>query len=155
MGYTLFNRVGSGGHIIEAALHLAEIPFELVLLDSKPGTPLPETFRTTNPWRQVPTLILPDGSTMTETAAMLIDLATRFPDKLLAPAPGTAAHGQFLRWTIFASIDVYEAMLRYNYPLPMRPQRMRLENRRLRAAHVGYWCLSKPWVMLSMLWVQS
>ena len=57
----LYNRPGSGGFVVEAALTLAGAPFELIELDSKAGTPLPESFRETNPWGQLPTLILPDG----------------------------------------------------------------------------------------------
>lgn len=116
MGYTLYNRPGSGGFVVEAALALAEAPFELVELDSKAGTPLPESFRATNPWGQLPTLILPDGSVMTETSAILIHLALAFPEKGLAPAPGTPAHAAFLRWTVFANINLYEAVLRRGYP---------------------------------------
>lgn len=116
MGYTLYNRPGSGGFVVEAALALAEASFELVELDSKAGTPLPESFRATNPWGQLPTLILPDGSVMTETSAILIHLALAFPEKGLAPAPGTPAHAAFLRWTVFANINLYEAVLRRGYP---------------------------------------
>ena len=116
MSYTLYNRPGSGGFVVEAALALAGAPFELIELDSKPGTPLPESFRETNPWGQVPTLILPDGTTMTETAAILVHLALCFPARRLAPPPGTPAHGAFLRWTIFANVNLYESVLRRVYP---------------------------------------
>lgn len=116
MSYTLYNRPGSGGFVVEAALTLAETPFQLIELDSKAGTTLPDSFRETNPWGQLPTLILPDGSTMTETAAMLIHIAAASPEKNLAPAPGTPAHAAFLRWTVFAGINVYEAVLRRGYP---------------------------------------
>lgn len=116
MGYTLHNRPGSGGFVVEAALALADAPFTLVELDSAPGTPLPEEFRATNPWGQLPTLILPDGSTMTETSAILVHLALCFPDKRLGPRPGTPAHAAFLRWLIFANVNLYEAVLRRAYP---------------------------------------
>ena len=116
MSYVLYNRPGSGGLVVEAALALAEAPFELIELDSKAGTPLPERFRETNPWGQLPTLILPDGTTMTETSAILVHLALCFPDKCLAPPPGTPAHGAFLRWTTFANVNLYEAVLRRGYP---------------------------------------
>ena len=116
MSYILYNRPGSGGFVVEAALTLADAPFELSEFDSKAGTPLPESFRATNPWGQVPTLILPDGATMTETSAILILLALRFPEKRLAPPPGTPAHAAFLRWTIFANVNLYEAVIRRGYP---------------------------------------
>jgi len=116
VSYTLYNRPGSGGFVVEAALTLAEAPFELVELDSKRGTPLPESFRETNPWGQLPVLLLPDGTVMTETSAILIHLAACFPEKGLAPPPGTPAHAAFLRWTVFANINLYEAVLRRGYP---------------------------------------
>jgi glutathione S-transferase len=116
MTYRLYNRLGSGGFVVEAALALAGAPVELVELESKPGTPLPESFRETNPWGQVPTLILPDGTTMTETAAILIHLAACYPEQRLAPEPGTPAHALFLRWTVFAGVNLYEAVLRAGYP---------------------------------------
>ena len=116
MSYLLYNRPGSGGFVVEAALKLAEAPFELVELESKPGTPLAESFRETNPWKQLPVLVLPDGSIMTETAAILIHLAACFPEKALAPSPGSSEHGKFLRWTVFTSVNLYEAVLRDGYP---------------------------------------
>ncbi len=116
MSYRLYNRPGSGGFVVEAALALADADFDLVELDSKAGTPLPESFREHNPWRQVPTLILPDGSTMTETAAILIHLAACHPDMALAPPSGTSAHAAFLRWLVFANVNIYEAVLRLPYP---------------------------------------
>jgi len=116
MTYRLYNRPGSGGFVVEAALSLAEAPFELDEFESKPGTPLPESFRATNPWGQVPTLVLPDGTTMTEAAAILIHLAACFPANGLGPAPGTSDHAKFLRWLVFASVNLYEAILRRGYP---------------------------------------
>ena len=45
MGYRLYNRLSSGGFVVEAALTLAGAAFELVELDSKVGTPLDDSFR--------------------------------------------------------------------------------------------------------------
>jgi glutathione S-transferase len=114
--YRLYNRRGSGGYVVEAALALAGAPYELQELDSKAGTPLPESFRAINPWRQVPALVLPDGTLVTETSAILIHLANRHPEQALAPAPGTSEHAAFLRWLVFANVNVYEAVLRRGYP---------------------------------------
>ena len=116
MTYHLYNRLGSGGFVVEVALRLAEASFDLTELDSKTGTPLPESFREINPWRQVPALVLPDGSLMTETSAILIHLAACHPDKPLGPSPGTSQHARFLRWLIFANVNIYESLLRVPYP---------------------------------------
>jgi glutathione S-transferase len=114
MSYTLYNRDGSGGFAVEAALAMADIPFELISLPSSPGTPLDPSFCATNPWGQVPTLTADDGSVMTETAAILIHLAQLYPNTI-APEPGTAAHGQYVRWLVFAAVNVYESVLRRSY----------------------------------------
>jgi len=111
----LYNRDGSGGFVVEAALTIAEAPFELVTLDSKPSTPLPESFRAVNPRGQVPVLITPDGTMMTESAAILIHLAACHPDSGLGPRPGTSEHARFLRWLVFMSVNLYEGLLHQIY----------------------------------------
>jgi glutathione S-transferase len=116
MRYHLYNRPGSGGFVVEAALILVGAQFELTESDSKPGTPLPESFRDINPWGQMPALVLPDGTTITETAAILLHLTGCFPEAKLAPTPGTTAHGKFLRWMVFANVNLYEAVARRGYP---------------------------------------
>lgn len=116
MSYKLYNRVGSGGFAVEAALTLARQPFELITIESAPGTALPESFREINPWRQVPTLILPDGTVMTEAGAILIHLATCHPGRDVGPEPATPEAARMIRWIVFLSVNVYEATLRRVYP---------------------------------------
>jgi glutathione S-transferase len=116
MTYRLYNRDGSGGFVVEAALVLTGAPFELVKLDSLPGTPLPESYRDINPWGQVPALITPSGTLLTECAAILIHLANCHQEKKLAPPVGSESHGVFLRWCVFLAVNVYEAVLRRAYP---------------------------------------
>ena len=89
MPYKLYNRTGSGGFVVEAALALAGQPCELVTMETQPRTPLPESFREINPWRQVPVLIADDGLTMTETAAILIYIANLHPGDDVGPMIGT------------------------------------------------------------------
>lgn len=116
MPYKLYNRPGSGGFAVEAALALAEQTVELITIDSKPSTDLPESFRETNAWRQVPVLVTPDGTVMTESAAMLIWIAEQHPGKDVGPAIGSQDRAQLLRWVVFLSVNVYEAVLRRVYP---------------------------------------
>ncbi len=116
MSYKLYNRTGSGGFAAEAALTLARQRYELITIESAPSTPLPESFRDINPWRQVPVLITTDGAMMTETGAILIYLATRYPGGDVGPEPATPEAAQLLRWIVFLSANVYEATLRRIYP---------------------------------------
>ncbi len=116
MKYTLYNRPGSGGFAVEAALTLANLPFDYVDVGSQPGEELPDNFRSINPWGQVPTLILPDGTLMTETGAILIYIAGTHPEARLGPKPWTPAYGAFLRWITFLGANIYEGILRKGYP---------------------------------------
>jgi glutathione S-transferase len=72
-------------------------------------------FRAINPTGRVPALVLPDGTVMFESAAMLIHLALVHPEASLAPRAGTAGHAKFLQWMVFLSANVYEAALRMYY----------------------------------------
>ncbi|MEM7060554.1 MAG: glutathione S-transferase family protein [Pseudomonadota bacterium] len=114
MTYKVYNRVGSGGFAVEAALTLAGAPHEMVILDSKPSTPLPDSFRKVNPWGQVPALTTKDGTLVTETGAILIWLSGRHTS--LGPDPWTDDHATFVRWIVFMSTALYEGVLRQTYP---------------------------------------
>lgn len=116
MAYKLYNRTGSGGFAVEAALAVAGQPFELIAVESQPSTPLPESFKAINPWGQVPVLLLPDGTMMTETGAILIHIATRFPGQGIGPPPHTSEAAEVMRWCVFLSVNVYEATIRRVYP---------------------------------------
>ena len=115
MAYTLYSYDGSGAFAVEAALVKAGAPYEVVAIDTAKGEQNNPEFVAINPMRQVPALKMPDGSVMTESAAIVIHLAGAFPDKGLAPKPGTPAHVQFLRWMLFMAANLYEADLRYFY----------------------------------------
>ena len=67
--YTLYTRAGSGGFAAEAALSMAGVPFTTV--EVKRGPP-DDAFRGISPLGQVPVLTLPDGSSITESAAICI-----------------------------------------------------------------------------------
>lgn len=116
LSYTLYSHKGSGGFAIEAALTLAQAPHSVVEIDTRGGEQFSDEFRAINPWKQVPALTLPDGSIMTESAAMVIHLAAALPDAKLAPMPGSAQHAAFLRWIVFMTINIYESDLRVYYP---------------------------------------
>jgi glutathione S-transferase len=112
--YTLYTRPGSGGFVNEAALLLAGQPFECI---DVPKTDRPEpAFLEVSPLNKVPALILPDGASMTETAAICILLAERHPEAGLAPAPGSPDRADFLRWMAFMASLIYPADLRFYYP---------------------------------------
>jgi len=60
-----------------------------------------------NPMRQVPALVLPTGEVMTESAAILMWLAERYPQARLAPAPDDPARASYLRWMVYVPAAIY------------------------------------------------
>ncbi|MER8748482.1 glutathione S-transferase family protein [Mesorhizobium sp. M1050] len=111
--YKLYTRPGSGGFVVEAALALANAPFEQIEV---PKTDRPDpAFLDISPLNQVPVLTLPDGSSITESAAICILLAERHPNAGLAPAVEAPARADFLRWMVFMSSVLYPAILRLYY----------------------------------------
>jgi GST-like protein len=113
--YTLFGAKGSGAAAIEAALILAEVPFRFVDAASwQPGAGLDE-LRSLNPLAQVPTVVLPDGTVLTESAAILIELGLRHPASGLLP-PEAAERAQAIRGLVYIAANCYAAIGVIDYP---------------------------------------
>lgn len=105
--HLLFTSRGCGSVIAEALLERAHIPYEREEHAFKSLGPTNARIATYNPLGQVPTLVLPDGSVMTEVAAIALHLADLAPAANIAPKVGDPARPQFLRWLIFLVADVY------------------------------------------------
>jgi len=113
--YTLFGSKGSGSASAEAALTVAGIEFRIVDAASwEPGPGLDELTRV-NPLAQIPTLLLPDGSVLTESAAILIHLGLAHPASGLLPADATA-RAQTLRGLVYVAANCYAAIGLIDYP---------------------------------------
>ena len=113
--YTLFGTRGSGSAAAEAALTLAGIPFRSVDAASwEPGPGRDELARV-NPLCQIPTLLLPDGSVLTESAAILIHLGLQHPASELLPADA-AARAQALRGLVYVAANCYAAIGIIDFP---------------------------------------
>ncbi|MBZ9710082.1 glutathione S-transferase family protein [Mesorhizobium sp. ESP7-2] len=111
--YKLYTRPGSGGFVVEAALALIDVSFEQI---DVPKSEAPDpAFLAISPLNQVPVLTLPDGCSITESAAICILLAERHPQAGLAPAVDAPARAEFLRWMAFMSSVLYPAVLRFYY----------------------------------------
>ena len=103
----LYGAEGSGSIAVEAALTLLQLPYTLIEGATWAHESARERIAPVNAMRQVPTLILPDGEVMTESAAILIDLADRHTTARLAPAIGDSRRRQFLRWMVYVSSAIY------------------------------------------------
>jgi GST-like protein len=104
---TLYGSEASGSVSVEAALLLLGIEADVVEGATWAEPEARERVAPLNPMRQIPTLVLPGGEVMTESAAILIHLADLHPAARLAPAPGTPARAQFLRWMVYVSSAIY------------------------------------------------
>jgi GST-like protein len=104
---TLYGAQASGSVAVEAALTLLSIPYTLIEGQTWVEAAARERVAAANPMRQVPTIVYPSGEIMTESAAILIDLADRHAAAKLAPALDDPMRRQFLRWMFFVSASIY------------------------------------------------
>jgi GST-like protein len=115
--YTVFSVPGWGSVLAEAMLALcsAQVRIEDVTGFDRPGAARDRLLRV-NSLGQIPTLLLPDGTVMTESAAIALLLSERYPEAGLAPAPGTPLRPAFLRRLIWIAANIYPTFTYGDYP---------------------------------------
>jgi GST-like protein len=97
---------GCGSAIVEAVLVLAKIPYEREEVDY--NTPSGhDKLAEVNPLAQVPTAILPDGSVMTESAAIILYIDGLHPELGLVPNVRDPLRRELLRWLMFLVAAIY------------------------------------------------
>ena len=105
--HRLITAKGGGGLIVEAAFALARVPLEIEDIAWDDVGPHSARLSAINPLGQVPTLILPGGAVMTESAAILLHLSERAPRAKLAPPARDPQRAAFLRWLAFLVAALY------------------------------------------------
>jgi glutathione S-transferase len=115
-GFKLYGRLGSGSAACEAVLALTGPSHEVFDLDRWPFGHAPAGILAISPLGQVPALVLPDGSAMTESAAICLYLADLVPGAGLAPLPGDPRRAAYLRWMVYLAANNYMTGLRVYYP---------------------------------------
>lgn len=112
---TLYGTKGSGSAAIEAALARAGMAYTGVDAASwNPGPGRDELLRL-NPLGQIPTLVLKDGTVLTESAAILIHLGLTAPPGLLLPTDA-GARARVLRGLVYIAANCYAAISVIDYP---------------------------------------
>ncbi|MHC8319589.1 glutathione S-transferase N-terminal domain-containing protein [Pseudomonas sp. GB2N2] len=111
--YQLFGHKNSGAAAIEAALELCEIPYRFI--DVEASAEAASALEKLNPLKQIPTLQLPDGSILTESAAILIHLGLTFPTSRLLP-DNAGERDQAVRGMAFIVSNCYAAIGIIDYP---------------------------------------
>ena len=106
--YQLFGRPGWGSALVEAQLAWYGLAYETEdVEDLFKSVAAREKLQAMNPLAQVPTLVLPDGQLMTESAAITLHLADVTGRNELVPAGGETVRPIFLRWLVFLVANVY------------------------------------------------
>jgi GST-like protein len=106
--YTLFAIKGWGSVIAEAAFVFAGVPYRLEYVNLDEPGPALDRLRAANPLCQFPTVIMPDGRVLTESAAIILHLADGAPSEAgLVPAATAHNRPEFLRWLIFLVAAIY------------------------------------------------
>ena len=114
--WTLFESDGSGSAAVEMALMRCAVPFQVKRASTwEPDSAWEQQLRQVNPLGQVPTLQFDDGSAMTESAAILIELGLRHPASGLLPLDA-AARAQALRGLVYIAANCYAAIGVIDYP---------------------------------------
>ena len=102
--YTLYGSRGSGSAAVEVALRCCKLPYRVVRASTWEPESALEELGHVNPLRQIPTLVLPDGSVLSESAAILIHLGLVDSSHSLLPAEVGARHQLHRHWEIFADM---------------------------------------------------
>ncbi|MGH7084848.1 MAG: glutathione S-transferase family protein [Acetobacteraceae bacterium] len=106
--YVLYGRPGWGSALIEAQLAWYDLPYRFEPVgDLFADAAAREQLGRLNPIAQVPTLLLPDGAMMTESAAITLLLGDRPSVPGLVPPAGVPMRASFLRWLTFLVANVY------------------------------------------------
>ncbi len=104
---TVYGARASGSVAVEAALVLLGLPVRLIEGATWAEPQARERVAPVNAMRQIPTVVFPGGEVMTESAAILIDLADRHPASRLSPPVDDVRRRPFLRWMLFVSSAIY------------------------------------------------
>ncbi|AEV63849.1 glutathione S-transferase family protein [Pseudomonas ogarae] len=113
--YQLFGCRQSGSSAVEVALCLCEVAYRRVDAYSTQDNDAAKELEALNPLKQVPTLQLPDGSVLTEAAAILIHLGLTLPaSKLLPQDP--AQRAQAIRGLVYIAANCYTPIGIIDFP---------------------------------------
>jgi len=113
--YTLYGKKGSGSASTQVALDVIGAPYRIVETASWDTNEAYVELLKVNPLGQIPTLVLDDGSVLSESAAILIHLGGAHPEAGLLPRDASA-RAQALRGLVFIPANCYSAISIIDYP---------------------------------------
>jgi GST-like protein len=107
--------------MVEMALAEVGEPVELRSVPLEGDHQLRADYLAINPMGRLPTLLLPDGTVLTESLAILLTIADRHPGAALLPAPASAERAVALRWMTLLAAEFYPHVTRWDYPQRFGP----------------------------------
>lgn len=120
--YKLFARPGWGSTLVEVQLAWYGLPYTVEDVDDLfASATARERLSSVNPVAQVPTLVLPGGEVMTESAAITLYLADVSRSAALVPAASAAERAKFLRWLVFLVANIYPTFTYIDDPARFAP----------------------------------
>ena len=119
--YRLHGYRRSGSTIVELALAEIGTDYEFVEIDLRQDQQRNDAFASLNPQRKLPALEMPDGTIMTESAAIVLLLDRLHPDAGLLPHNNSADYAAALRWMIFVATECYPLVEINDYPARFAP----------------------------------
>ena len=106
--FILYGTRGWGSALIEAQLDFYGLDYRFETVgDLFKDAAARAKLASVNPLAQVPTLVLPDGEVMTESAAITLWLAAHTGREDLVPGPGAPELAAFLRWLVYIVTNIY------------------------------------------------
>lgn len=121
-GYRLYGRPGWGSAIVEAQLAWYGLAYTLEPVGDLLHDPASRgALEKVNPLAQVPTLVTPDGTVMSESAAITLLLADITGKDSLVPGPTAKERASFLRWLVFLVANVYPTFTYADVPERFAP----------------------------------
>jgi GST-like protein len=113
--HVLYGTKGSGSASAELGLRACGVEYRLVRASSWEDDSAQEDLARANPLKQIPTLVLPDGTAVSESAAILIHLGLAHPQGKLLPE-GASERARSLRGLVFIAANCYSGISIIDYP---------------------------------------
>ena len=133
MTYTIYGDKGSGAFSAEAALAEAGAQYAFVTISLEKNEQRAPGFLKINPTGKMPALKFPTGEIVTESAAILLTVADRFPESGLLPPAGTFVRAETFRWIAFMASEIYPMVEIVDYPARFVPEGGEAKTLRLKA----------------------
>ena len=113
--YTLFGFKGSGSASVECALEMTGAPYRIVETASWEHNDALAELERVNPLKQIPTLQLPGGEVLSESAAILMHLGLAFPSSGLL-SESAIERDLALRGLVYIAANCYSCITILDYP---------------------------------------